>query len=152
MARLSSEENLGFKASSHSLKNRGILCGRAKKSKEDCTYHNGHNAKRIEPAVLEYLGQFSNPDRVGELLKRSGGNEQERKKTELTKLDRRLKSLDSDFHKYLDYLKRGLLNEEEFSKANVERRDERATVEMQLAEICPVAQRGPMFYLRCGRG
>jgi hypothetical protein len=43
---------------------RSYQCVRAKKSKEDCAYHNGHNAKRIEPAVLEYLGQFSDPVRV----------------------------------------------------------------------------------------
>ena len=114
---------------------RSYLCVRAKKSKEDCTYYNGHNARRLEPAVLEYLGQFSDPARVTELLKQSGATELIRKKTELTKLERRLKSLDSDFHKNLDYLKRGLLNEEEFSKANVERRDERASVEMRLAEL-----------------
>ena len=114
---------------------RSYQCVRAKKSKEDCTYHNGHNAKRIEPAVLEYLGQFSDPAQVARLLKEAGATELNRKKTELTKLDRRLKSLDSDFHKNLDYLKRGLLNEEEFSKANVERRDERATLEMRLAEL-----------------
>ena len=68
-------------------------------------------------------------------MKEAGATGLKRKKTELTKLDRRLKSLDKDFHQNLDFLKRGLLNEEEFSKANVERRDERATTEMQLAEI-----------------
>lgn len=114
---------------------RSYLCVRAKKSKEDCAYHNGHNAKRIEPAVLEYLGQFSDPARVARLLKESGATELNRKKTELTKLDRRLKSLDRDFHENLGFLKRGLLNEEEFLKANAERRNERTSVEMRLAEL-----------------
>jgi len=114
---------------------RSYLCVRAKKSKEDCAYHNGHNARRIEPAVLEYLGQFSDPTRVAELLKEAGATGLKRKKAELTKLERHLKSLDRDFHENLDFLKRGLLNEEEFSKANAERRNERASVEMRLAEL-----------------
>ena len=94
---------------------RSYQCVRAKKSKEDCAFHNGHNAKRIEPAVLDYLGQFSDPKRVSELLKQSSNTELNRKRSELTKLGKRLKSLDSDFHKNLDFLKRGVLNEEEFS-------------------------------------
>ena len=114
---------------------RSYLCVRAKKSKEDCAYYNGHNAKRIEPAVLEYLGQFSNSKRVAKLLKESGATELKRKKTELVKLGRRLKSLDRDFHENLGFLKRGLLNEEEFLKANAERRNERTSVEMRLAEL-----------------
>ena len=114
---------------------RSYQCVRAKKSKEDCAFHNGHNAKRIEPAVLDYLGQFSDPKRVSELLKENGNSELKRKKSELTKLEKRLKSLDSDFHKNLDFLKRGVLNEEEFSKANTEHRDERVDVEMRLAEL-----------------
>ena len=114
---------------------RSYQCVRAKKSKEDCGYHNGHPARRLEPAVLEYLGQFSDPARVAELLKETGAGELKRKRTELAKLDKRLKSLDRDFHKNLEFLKRNLLNEEEFSKANAERRNERTSVEMRLAEL-----------------
>ena len=114
---------------------RSYLCVRAKKAKEDCVFHNIHSAKRIEPAVLDYLGQFSDPARVAELLKQTGDTELKRMKTELSKLNKRLKTLDSDFHKNLDYLKRGLLNEEEFSKANIERRDERTSTEIRLAEL-----------------
>ena len=114
---------------------RSYQCVRAKKSKEDCAYHNGHNARRFEPAVLEYLGKFSDPARVAELLEQTGAAELKRKTAELTRLGKQLKALDSDFHKNLDYLKRGLLNEEEFSKANVERRNERTNLEMRLAEL-----------------
>lgn len=114
---------------------RSYQCVRAKKSKEDCGYHNGHPARRLEPAVLEYLGQFSDPERVAELLKETGAGELKRKRTELGKLDKRLKSLDRDFHRNLEFLKRNLLNEEEFSKANAERRNERTSVKMRLAEL-----------------
>ena len=114
---------------------RSYLCSRAKKTKEDCTYSNGHSARRFEPVVLEYLGQFSDPARVAQLLKEAGGTELKRKQTELTKLEGRLKSLDRDFHENLAFLKRGLLNDEEFSKANAEHRTERTSAEMRLAEL-----------------
>lgn len=77
-------------------------------------------------AVLEYLGQFSDPKRVRELLSES-------KKSELKKLEKRLVGLEKDFQKNLEYLKKGLLNEEEFGAANVFRRDERAETEIRLA-------------------
>lgn len=114
---------------------RSYQCVRAKKAKEACAFQNSHSAKRIEPAVLEYLGGFSDPARLAELLKQTGDTELKRKKAELSKLEKRLKTLDSDFHKNLDFLKRGLLNEEEFSKANTEQRDERTSTEMRLAEL-----------------
>ncbi|MDA1279951.1 MAG: recombinase family protein [Chloroflexi bacterium] len=114
---------------------RSYQCVRAIKAKEACAYSNSHPAKRFEPVVLEYLGQFSDPKRVAALLKETGQTEIKRKKTELTKLEKQLRTLDSDFHKNLDYLKRSLLNEEEFSKANAERRDDRAGVEMRLAVL-----------------
>jgi hypothetical protein len=85
--------------------------------------------------VLEYLGGFSDPARVAELLKLPGSTELTHKKTELSKLEKRLKVLDSDFHKNLDFLKRGLLNEEEFSKTNIQQRDKRTNTEMRLAEL-----------------
>ena len=36
---------------------------------------------------MEYLGQFSDPVRVAEILKETGANELKRKKTELVKLE-----------------------------------------------------------------
>ena len=121
---------------------RSYICSRAKKSKEDCNYSNGHSARRFEPAVLEYLGQFSDPARVAQLLKGSGGTELKRKKSELAKLEGRLKSLDTDFHQNLTFLKRGLLNDEEFSKANAEHRTERTSAEKRLAELREELNRG----------
>ena len=68
-------------------------------------------------------------------MEQTGAAELKRKTAELTRLGKQLKALDSDFHKNPDYPKRGLLNEEEFSKANVERRNERTNLEMRLAEL-----------------
>ena len=58
-----------------------------------------------------------------------------RKKRELKRLEKKLIGLDTDFQKNLEYLKKGLLNEEEFGGANVVRRDERAKTKIRLAEL-----------------
>jgi hypothetical protein len=59
----------------------------------------------------------------------------DRKKKERARTEKRLAALDADFHKNLDLLKDGILNEREFSAANEKRRDERASTEMRLAEL-----------------
>lgn len=114
---------------------RSYQCVNAKKARAACAFHNSHSATKLEPAVLEYLGGFSDPKRVRELLEQSGKSDLKRKKTELSRLEKRLAALDRDFHQNLELLKKGILNEEEFSKANVRRRDERAATEMRLAVL-----------------
>jgi site-specific DNA recombinase len=111
------------------------VCTRATRAREGCAFYNGHASKRLESAVLEYLGQFSDPKRVRELLSESSKTELSRKKSELKKLEKRLAALENDFQKNLEYLKKDLLNEEEFGAANILRRDERATIEIRLASL-----------------
>lgn len=111
------------------------VCTRAVRSRESCAYYNGHASKKLEVTVLEYLGQFSNPKRVRELLSESSRTELKRKKSELKKLEKRLVSLEKDFQKNLEYLKKDLINEEEFGTANVLRRDERAATEIRVASL-----------------
>jgi site-specific DNA recombinase len=111
------------------------VCTRAARAREGCTYYNGHASKKLETAVLEYLGQYSDPKRVSELLSESSKSDLTRKKRELKRLEKKLIGLDADFQKNLEYLKKGLLNEEEFGSANVVRRDERARTKVRLAEL-----------------
>ena len=111
------------------------VCTRANRAREGCAFYNGHASKKLETAVLEYLGQYSDPKRIAELLSESGKTELTRKKSELKKLEKRLAGLEKDFRKNLDYLKKGLLNEEEFGTANVLRRDELAKTEIRLATL-----------------
>ena len=113
----------------------GYVCTRAVRAREGCAFYNGHASKKLETAVLEYLGQFSDPKRVAELLSESSKSDLARSKRELKRLEKKLIGLDSDFQKNLEYLKKGLLNEEEFGAANVQRRDERAKTEIRLAEL-----------------
>ncbi len=114
---------------------RSYVCSNANKSRDVCAYYNGHAATKLEDAVLEYLGQFSDPKRVAELLNKAGKTDLKRRRSELSKLEKRLASLDVDFKKNLEYLKKGLLNEEEFGKANALQRDQRAQTESRLAEL-----------------
>lgn len=111
------------------------VCTRAVRAREGCEFYNGHASKKLETAVLEYLGQFSDPKRVAELLFESSKSDLARSKRELKRLEKKLAGLDTDFQKNLEYLKKDLLNEEEFGVANALRRDERAKTEIQLAEL-----------------
>lgn len=114
---------------------RSYVCSNANKSRAACAFYNGHAARKLESAVLEYLGQFSDPNRVAELLNESGRTELKRKRSELAKLEKKLTALDHDFKKNLEYLKKNLLSEEEFAKANTFQRDERVNTESRLADL-----------------
>jgi site-specific DNA recombinase len=111
------------------------VCTRAVRAREGCEFYNGHASKKLETAVLEYLGQFSDPKLVAELLSESSKSDLARSKRELKRLEKKLVGLDIDFQKNLEYLKKDLLNEEEFGVANVQRRDERTKTEIRLAEL-----------------
>ena len=111
------------------------VCTRAARAREGCAFYNGHASKKLETAVLEYLGQFSDPKRVRELLSDSSKTELARMERELKKLEKNLARMEKDFQKNLEYLKKGLLNEEEFGTANSLRRDERAKTEIRLASL-----------------
>ena len=93
-------------------------CSRSTKSRELCSFYNSHSAPKLERAVLEYLGQFSDPDLVQAHLVAAEAQEIKTKESELEGVDRALKDLEAQFVQHLDYLKRGVLNEEEFVKAN----------------------------------
>lgn len=114
---------------------RSYVCSNANKSRAACAYYNGHAAKKLETAVMEYLGEFSDPKRVAELLNETSKTDLKRKTTELAKLEKKLASLDQDFKKNLEYLKKDLLSEEEFAKANTFQRDKRAATEARLADL-----------------
>jgi len=110
-------------------------CARAQRSREHCAYPNGHSARRLEAAVLEYLGRYSDPDTVRELLAADATDAAGRAAAELRKVERDLAALDEDFQRNLDLLKRGILDEAEFVKANTARRTERAALETKRAEL-----------------
>jgi DNA invertase Pin-like site-specific DNA recombinase len=110
-------------------------CSRAQNSRARCAFYNGHTAAKLDEAVLAYLGQYSDPKKVRELLDASEKRDIKRGETELRQVERRLTEVEADFTKNLDLLKREVLNEEEFNKANVARRDERARLTGRQTEL-----------------
>ena len=97
---------------------RNYWCSRATKSRALCSHYNGHSTNKLESAVLEYLGQFSDPEAVRLYVEAAGSEELSRKKLELKNIDESLEDLESQFTQNLGFLRRGVLNEQEFIKAN----------------------------------
>ena len=114
---------------------RNYWCSRATKSKALCPHYNGHSAPKLEQAILEYLGEYSEPDLVKGHLAAAEKKEMARRETELKQVARGLSDLESQFTTHLDYLKRGVLNEEEFVKANEAAREQTAALQEQKAEL-----------------
>ncbi len=110
-------------------------CSRAQTSRERCAFYNGHTAAKLDEAVLQYLGQYSDPKKVRELLDASEKRDIKRRETELRQVERRQAEVEADFAKNLDLLKRDVLNEDEFNQANVLRRDERAKLTERQVEL-----------------
>ena len=100
-----------------------------------CSTYNGHSAQKLESAVLDYLSQFSDPKLVRKHLRTARANDQEKRRTELAEARKGLAHIDSEFHKHLDLLKRGTLNEEEFNKANLSIREERTALKARCQEL-----------------
>jgi hypothetical protein len=72
---------------------------------------------------------------VKELLGATQRHETKKKETELQRTERRLSELEADFEKNLDLLKRGVLNEGEFTKANEGRRAEMVHLDTDKDEL-----------------
>ena len=114
---------------------RRYYCSRAMTSRARCAYYNGHAAGKLADAILEYLGQFSDPAKVREHLLAASTKEMQAKRTELRRVERRLTALEVDFQKNLDLLKRNVLDEADFMTANQQRKDERETLEQKRGEL-----------------
>ena len=104
-------------------------------SRARCAYYNGHATLKLESAILEHLGAYSDPKKVRELLDASEKQEVRRRATELKSVERRLAEVEADFAKNLALLKRDVLDEAEFRTANEARRDERARLTGRQTEL-----------------
>ena len=64
-------------------------------SRARCAYYNGHATGKLETAVLQYLGEYSDPKKVHELLDASEKQEVRRRGAELRQVEpMRAKPLD----------------------------------------------------------
>ncbi len=88
----------GKKAAAYKGKNyRNYWCSRATKSRALCATYNGHSAPKLEQAVLDYLGEFSDPELVKQHLALGQAKELEQKESELAGVSRALGDLEGQF-------------------------------------------------------
>ncbi len=74
----------GKKAAAYKGKNyRNYWCSRATKSRSLCATYNGHSAPKLEQALLDYLGEFSDPVLVKQHLALGQAKEMKQKEAEL---------------------------------------------------------------------
>ena len=126
----------GKKAAAYKGKNyRNYWCSRATKSRALCATYNGHSAPKLEQAVLDYLGEFSDPELVKQHLAIGQAKELEHKEVELAGVSRALADLEGQFLQHLDLLKRNVLSEAEFSKANEVARSQSTALEARREEL-----------------
>lgn len=114
---------------------RNYWCSRATKSKALCSHYNGHSAPKLEEAILDYLGQYSDSQLVKDHLAAAEEKEMELRETELKQVERALIDLEGQFTQHLDYLKRGVLNEEELVNANEAAREKTAVLQERKSEL-----------------
>ena len=81
---------------------RNYYCSRATHSRGLCAVYNGHSVPRLEKAILEYLGQFSDPEKVREYITAAENQEIKRKEEELKVVEKRLADLDIQFLQRLE--------------------------------------------------
>ena len=115
---------------------RNYYCSRAMRSRGLCSLYNGHSAPKLEKAILEYLGQFSDPEKVREHLTAAERKELERYEVDLHDVEKRLADLEAHFLQRLDdLLKRGVLTEQEFARANETAREQKRVLETRKMEL-----------------
>jgi len=119
---------------------RNYYCGRTSKAKALCGVSNGHSATKLEKAVLDYLGQFSDPEKVRELVEQGQRELESRtsleaRQKELKTIETRIQQLDDLVLRDIDRLDRGILTEDEFTKISEVRRSELSELREKHAEL-----------------
>jgi hypothetical protein len=91
---------------------------------------------KLEKAILGYLGQFSNPELVKQYLEAADRKGIERREVELHDVERQLADSEGGFLRRLDdLLKRRIINEAEFDRANQAERAKTAKLEERRTEL-----------------
>ena len=123
-------------------KYRSYRCMSATRARDLCQTLNGHSAPLLERSVLEALSRYTDPDVVANMV----ADEQAQSATtetadERKRLERELKALNDDFAQNLALLKKGVLDEADFTRANASRRTDRAALEKRIGELAMQQQR-----------
>ena len=120
---------------------RNYYCGRAFRSKALCSFYNGHGTAKLEEAVMEYLGQFSDPDVVRQALNMSEAEEAETGEKELARFRKRLSELEDLAVKDLERLDRGVYSDDDYKMASARRAQEAVELRAQENELSVQVER-----------
>ena len=99
-------------------------CSWYKKARDFCSESMGHRQKPLEDAILEHLGQYSDPEAVMGLLEQQAQETDVKDEAELTRVTARLGELEQGFLNDLERVDRGILTEPEYLKRQEVRRQE----------------------------
>lgn len=114
---------------------RGYTCSARARARAACPETNGHSTRKLEAAVLAFLGQWSDPAKVRAELASMQPKDTGALERQLQDVEAKLTALDKVFHQNVDLLRRGILDEAEFQRDNAVRRDERARLENLRADL-----------------
>ncbi len=107
-----------------SIRHYYVCSNRMYRAKAWCETPNRHRLELLEAAVLEFLGQYEDPEKVRELLQAQDTATESRHEQELAQVTDRLKELESGMLNDLDRLDRKIITEGEYTKRAEVRRQE----------------------------
>ena len=112
-----------------------ICANRRDRASARCDTLNSHRADRLEPAVLDFLGQYEDPMKFRELVQAQDTEVDSRQEQELIRASARLKELETGMLNDLDRLDRAIITEAEYTKRAEVRRDEQAALQARKDEL-----------------
>jgi len=113
---------------------RAYVCANGRRGRALCDDIKYHSAARLEGAVLAHLAEYEDPRRVQARVA-AAPPPSSTLAAEVKLVEQRLAEIDRDFLDNLALLKRGVLDEADFLRANAGRKTERETLEKRQAEL-----------------
>ena len=110
-------------------------CSWYKKARDFCSVSMGHRQKPLEDAIVEHLGQYSDPEAVMGLLEQQGQETDVRDEAELARVTARLAELEQGVLNDVERLDRGILSEPEYIKRRGARREEQEGLQPRKDEL-----------------
>jgi len=98
------------------------VCCNRKMAQALCEHGGSHRKEQLEEAILNHLGQYSQPEKVRRLL--DSQDSDARGEAELARVNGRLVELEKAFLNDLDRVDRGIMTEPEYLKRQEVRREE----------------------------
>jgi len=110
-------------------------CSWYAKARDFCPEGKHHRQRSLEDAILEHLGQYSDPEAVMGLLEQQAQETDVKDEAELTRITARLGELELGFLNDLDRVDRAVMTEAEYLKRQKIRRQEQEELQPRKAEL-----------------